>query len=739
MNSSFYLLNRTVQKWVFKQNWEDLREIQKRAIEPILSQNTDVIISASTAGGKTEAAYLPALSSAAEQKEGFAILYISPLKALINDQYRRLESLCEMLDMTVTPWHGDALLSKKQRVLKKPQGILLITPESLESLLIRKMGWVRKAFQKLQYVIIDEYHAFLGNERGVQLQSLLNRLETLTERYEKPVPRIALSATLGDMDSVLKSLRPDNSFPCELISAEGGSELKFQIKGYVNSADAESFFDEDVVLEAKRSANRRISRELFSLLRGDSHLVFANSRQRTENLSALLRELCEEVGVPNEFFPHHGSLSKETREELESRLQKETLPTTAVCTMTLELGIDIGKVKSVCQVTAPQSVSALRQRLGRSGRRGESPILRMFISENEITEHSSVVDKLRLELLQSIAMIRLLLKRWYEPADTELYHFSTLVHQILAIIAQWGGVRADQLWALLVKSGTFGKVTLDQFKELLTHLGETQIITQLTGGELVLDLKGERLVDHYTFYAAFKTPEEYRLIVGEKTIGTIPSDSFFLEDQHIIFSGKRWKVKEVDTEKKVIRVAPSQGGQPPKFNGDGLSVHDRVRQEMLLIYKEGEYRISHKGQLIDFMDTTARHLFLEGLRQFKEHDLENKLVISQGKHAFIIPWMGDKLVNTLAVLLIHRGYRVGVFAGVIEIENGNTEEIAECLKNIAEDTSLTNSDLARLVPVKVLEKYDNLLPEELLNESYGSKAFDVEGTLSWLKKETDCI
>ena len=353
MNSVFELLDPTIQKWVYKQGWDDLRDIQKKAIKPILSQNVDVVISASTAAGKTEAAFLPACSACVKNDEGFSILYISPLKALINDQYRRLESLSEMIEMRVTAWHGDSSRAEKTKAKRDPNGIILITPESLESLLIREPGWVQTAFETLQYIIIDEYHAFIGSERGHQLQSLMHRIEGLLGRLEKPIPRIALSATLGDMKGVMRCLRPNKSIDCCLIEGSGsGSSLKFQLRGYVNHPPADKTTD-DEYFNIELPADQQVARDLFEALRGDSHLVFANSRQRCEHYAVMLSDLCAKNIVPNEFFPHHGSLSKELREDLESRLQKETLPTTAICTMTLELGIDIGKVKSCLLYTSP--------------------------------------------------------------------------------------------------------------------------------------------------------------------------------------------------------------------------------------------------------------------------------------------------------------------------------------------------------------------------------------------------
>lgn len=733
MNSAFDQLDPRVQKWVYKQGWDILRDIQEMSIPPILEGKTDLVISASTAAGKTEAAFLPACSAIANNKDGFGILYISPLKALINDQYRRLESLCDDLDMTVTPWHGDSLQSRKKKAKQDPEGILLITPESLESLLMREPGWVISAFESLQYIIIDEYHAFIGSERGCQLQALMHRLECLLERQTSPIPRIALSATLGDMDSVLDYLRPSKSIPCELIiGKQSQSSLKMQVRGYLEKEpDTSSIAAGEI--SAAISAEQQIALDLYDALRGDSHLVFANSRQRTENFAVMLSDLCEKNHVPNEFFPHHGSLSKELRTDLESRLQKETLPTTAVCTMTLELGIDIGKVKSVAQVTAPHSVASLRQRLGRSGRRDTPAILRMYITEKELNANSSVGDKLRLELLQSLAMIRLLLmEKWYEPSDTHLYHFSTLLHQTLAVTAQWGGVRPDQLWGLLCKGGLFGAVEVGHFKQLLSHMGDLNLIIQMGSGELVLGELGEQLVGHYSFYAVFKTPEEYRIVVEGKTLGTLPIDSVIIPEQYIVFGGRRWKVIDVDVEKKVILVSSAKGGQPPKFGGGGMSVHDRIRQEMFEIYRSGDYRIVIGETKLDFLDSTGKGLFHEGLGFYQQTGLDKNSLIQQGTSVYIIPWMGDRIVNTLYVMLIQAGFDVDCYAGVIEVEKSQLSTVKRALKSFILLSDASNADLAKPVKNKDIEKYDHFLPEELLNLSYGEKAFDVKSTLKWI-------
>ncbi|WP_418113609.1 DEAD/DEAH box helicase [Vibrio scophthalmi] len=715
-----------VQRWIFKQGWANLREIQCLAIEPILSAKTDLVISASTAAGKTEAFFLPAISAIANQDEGVGILYISPLKALINDQDRRLESLSDLMDLPVTPWHGDSAKSRKNKLKTTPAGIVLITPESLESLLIRDSGWMKSAFSDLKYIVIDEFHAFLGTERGHHLLSLLHRLEHLLGRLKKPIPRVALSATLGELDKVPLSLRPNQFLPCKIIrDSNSTSVLKVQVKGYVNPAQVDS--------ETPIDAEYKICQDLFKFCRGGNHLVFANSRKRTESIAATLSDFCDQQCVPNEFFPHHGSLAKELREDLEKRLLQEQYPTTAVCTMTLELGIDIGKVNSVVQVTAPHSISSLRQRMGRSGRRGGPSILRVLIAEDELTKDSNVVDILRLELIQSLAMIRLLIgSKWYEPADSSLYHFSTLLHQILAVIAQWGGIRADQLFNLLCKEGPFQKVGVDDFKGLLVHMGNTNLITQLGNGELVLGILGERITSHYSFYAVFKTPEEYRVINGTKTLGTLPIDSLVLVGQNIVFGGKRWEVNDIDSDKKNIYVEHAKGGKPPKFGGSGMTIHGVVRQEMFRILKDGDYRISVGNKKVDFADAIAREQFKESVIFFQRSDLARKPLLKVGNSTYLFTWLGDKVVNTIVALLIMNGYEASAYAGVIEVEKTSVEGVKSTLRTLASKKLPSETELAQSVLEKQIDKFDEFLPEDILSIGYGTKVFDISGAKEWL-------
>ena len=718
MNKSqgFNRLHEGVQRWVWSQKWSALRDIQEQAIAPILKAECDVIISAATAAGKTEAALLPACSRVAESSpNSIGILYISPLKALINDQYRRLQGLGKILGFPVTPWHGDVLRSVKDKQRKNPRGILLITPESLESLLLNQAGWCLHAFEGLSHIIVDEFHAFLGTERGRQLQSLMHRLEFLLQRT---IPRIALSATLGEMQQVAQYLRPNGKLPCEIIeSTASRSDLKIQLRGYLAPASEEA-----------PSAFNSITDDLYAILRGKSHLVFANSRSRTEELAAALADRCERDSVPNEFFPHHGSLSKEIRESLEARLQKETLPTTAVCTMTLELGIDIGIVDSIAQVTAPHSVASLRQRLGRSGRRGEAAILRMFIAEDEITAKSHLLDCLRLETIQCIAMINLLLKKWYEPAPNNQYHLSTLVQQTLSVIGQYGGVRANQLWSLLCDTGPFSLVDQTLYGLFLKALGAQDLISQTQDGQLILGNRGEKLVEHYTFYTAFNTFEEYRLECDGQVLGTVPIDKPLVVGQLVIFAGKRWEVLQVNAEKKLIILKLATGGRPPRFGGDGQMVHDIVRQEMLRVYKQKTLPI--------YLNKEAKIISDEGIDCFHSLGLDKIKVLQIGSTVHVLPWLGDQVTNTITVLLRGEGLSADSFGGVIDIGNSSIESFSKAVKAIRSKSKPNPVELANKVPDTIIEKHDPVLPKEMRALGYGARFFDVDGAWEWMERLT---
>jgi ATP-dependent helicase Lhr and Lhr-like helicase len=726
-SSGFHHLHPKVQRWIYKQGWSQLRAIQEMAITPILTGQTDVIISAATAGGKTEAAFLSIFSQILNQPgQGVRVLYISPLKALINDQNRRLSDLGEVVDVPIHPWHGDVDAGRKQKVLKNPSGIVLITPESLEALFVRRGSELAATFRALDYIVIDEMHSFIGVERGRQLQSLMHRVELVVRRR---IPRIGLSATLGDILLAADFMRPGKANSVALINPPGedGRELKIQVRGYREIAPLMP-----TVSEANDSAEEEsrdkidIAAHLYKVLRGTNNLLFINQRSEVEGYADRLRRLCEDNHVPNEFFPHHGSLSKELREEVEKALRGDR-PVSVACTTTLEMGIDIGDIHSIAQVGSPFSVASTRQRLGRSGRReGDPAIMRFYITEPEVTPETSPQKAIHQDLVQTIAIINLLLERWCEPPVTGKLHLSTLVQQFLSLIAQQGGVNASQAWQVLCETGSFRNVSQTLFMQILRCLGAHQVIQQNSDRTLILGLAGDRIVNHYSFYTAFHTPEEYRIVTSGRTLGTLPINSPLIEGMYLIFAGRRWQIRSVDPDHKVVDVAKASAGLVPKFDGEGGLIHDRIRQEM--------YRIYCSTEVPGFLDATACDLLVEGRDNFIRYQLHTSSILAYGNQSILFCWMGDVVVNTIMVQLVVRGLKVWKFGGSLSVEQITPDLLAEHLKQIASADPADAVSLASEVGNKVHEKYDFLLNEELLSENYAACLLDTRAAWEMLRQ-----
>jgi ATP-dependent Lhr-like helicase len=727
---SFELLDERIQRWIWASGWTELKDAQERAIPVILDGSRDVIIAAATASGKTEAAFLPILTRLLHDTHPAPIaLYVSPLKALINDQWGRLEALCESLEVPVTPWHGDISDTKKKRFIKRPGGCLLITPESLEGLLMSRGQGLGGLFDGLRYLVVDELHAFVDTERGKQLQSLLNRIDHALKRQ---IPRVGLSATLGEMRLAAEFLRPRAGDKVEIIeSKESGQELKVLVKGYLALPPRLT----DKSIESKLAQGQEVAKEdevpicdhIFKSLRGSNNLVFPNSRGRVEIYSDLLRRHCERLGVPNEFWPHHGSLAKDIREEAEAALKSKERPATAICTTTLELGIDIGAVKSVAQIGAAPSVASLRQRLGRSGRRkGESAILRCYCLEAEIKSDTPLSDQLREGLVQTIAQINLLVQGWYEPPRISGMHLSTLIQQLLSLIAQYGGMTAARAWAILCESGVFAGITKSEFAELLKGLGTRDVLMQDSTGLILHGGLGEKLVNHYTFYAAFTTEEEFRIVSGGKTLGSLPVSRPVEVGGYIIFAGRRWKVVGFHATEKLIEVTPAKGGRPPLFDGMAGKVHDRVRAEMRAVLSD--------ASPIPFLDQPASELLAEARAAYARLNLDDVSVIQFGKEARIFTWAGDWTNDTLVLMLARKDIRAANEGVCIVVFNAEFDRLQDILFDIANDTPAREEDLAQSVQNKMKEKWDGLLTEELLCKSYASRELDVEGAVVALRR-----
>jgi ATP-dependent Lhr-like helicase len=713
-----------MQRWVYDQGWSSLHDAQEQTIPILLGADSDLIISAATAAGKTEAAFLPICSHLISQARnggtGPDVLYLSPLKALINDQYDRLEMMCGRGEIPVHRWHGDVGSTHKARAAAMTGGVLLITPESLEAFLVLRGHEASRFFGRLKYIIIDELHSFLAEARGAQLQSLMNRVE-LCSRHRPP--RVGLSATLGDMGMAQQYLRPSDPESVALVSSRANREIQLQLRGY--SARSPANADPD----AAPTDEVAIAEHLLKTLRGSDNLIFANSRRAVEIYGTRLAEICADRRLPNEFWPHHGSLSKPVREEVERGLKDRSKPVTAVCTSTLELGVDIGSVTSVAQIGPPPSVAALRQRLGRSGRRDDPAVVRLYVSEVEIDARTALIDLLRCDLVQAVAMVGLLVDGWLESPRANGLNLSTLVQQTLSLIAQRGGVSPADAHRVLCGAGPFQDVDASEYADLLRSLAACDLVMQSSDGTLLHGRQGERLVNHYSFYAAFASPEEWRLVAGGGTLGTMPIDYPIEMGGLLLFAGRRWRIVAIDTSAKVISLEPAKGGKPPKFGGGGPAVSATVREAMVRVFESEDVPA--------YLDRDAVEMLAQARATWSRHCLSDAGMIQWESDTFLLPWVGDEVLWAMTLALRRAGLDAEPEGPLLNVLDIDSEPLRDRMSEILGDPTPTALDLARAVENRAVEKWDWALGTELSVSSYARRFLDADAAWTSLKNVLD--
>jgi ATP-dependent Lhr-like helicase len=359
----------------------------------------------------------------------------------------------------------------------------------------------------------------------------------------------------------------------------------------------------------------------------------------------------------------------------------------------------------------------MRQRLGRSGRRGEPATLRTYIREEQLGPLSSIAAQLRFQLIQAIAMTELLLEKWCEPPDHSGLQLSTLIQQILSVIAQHGGATAEDLWKALCIDAPFSHVPQSVFIDLLRRMGEKELLTQSVDGTLLHGRVGEVIVNHYTFYTAFNTPDEFTLLTGGKRLGTLPIDFPVQENSFMIFAGKRWRVLRVDLEKQTIDLSPAKGGKVPNFGGEGGAIHREIRQRMLSLYQ--------RDDMPRFLDHPAQVLFDEGRNHFARYDLANQWLLKEGNDVHLFFWEGDIVHNTIAALLLSLDYQAECDGTIITVMDARETDVLAALQDIADDERRTGEELAENVSNKWIGKYDKFLSQDLMNINYASQRFDV--------------
>lgn len=548
---AFSLLNPAIRAFVFQEGWQKLRPIQEASIQMMVKSDHNLILSAPTAGGKTEAAYFPAISLVQDWK-GVKILTISPMIALINDQMKRVERLCSSLDLPITAWHGEASLKGKNDLRKNPSGLMMITPESLEAMLDTRVEQVHHFFSNLEFVIIDELHVFLGENRGEQLRSLLFRL---SRRVGGEIRFLGLSASLSKGSfPYLKEYFPSKRKTSILVDS---SRHDFTYQAFYHK-------EED-----------QLHSQLFEEISRENMLVFPNSRRQVEELVQAMKKRARRKKKSLQIFAHHSSIEKNVRLDVEEFAKNPYGRFSIFATSSLELGIDIASVDAIGQVDAPFSISSLGQRMGRSGR-GEyyDPVERkMKNDKSKLYFHA----RDPWAYLQGMAAISAIKEGLVEDSQPILKPYDVLAHQILAFVLENSGRSIKELQPLF---DDFPMITDVEKQTLLVHLLKEDYLEDLDG-DLILGLKGEKLSSHYDFYSMFSSPLEYSLYFNKERIGSLPLEIGVRVGARIYLAARVWEILHIDHEKRKMEATIAKEGQAPQFSGQAVDTSSLLRHKML--------------------------------------------------------------------------------------------------------------------------------------------------------------
>ena len=398
-------------------------------------------------------------------------------------------------------------------------------------------------------------------------------------------------------------------------------------------------------------------------------------------------------------------------------------PASIVCTTTLELGIDVGEIEAVSQLGPGHTVSGMRQRLGRSGRRpGQAAVMRVYVKEGELTETTHPLDALRAHTVQAIAMLNLMLRKWNEPPEQRRLHLSTLLHQVMALVGQRGGVAPAEAWDILVRSGTFSGVDAELFKRLLRRMGEPEVglLEQARDGTLLPGPAGERLLESRDIFAVFMSPEEYKVIAeGGHAIGQVPGESPFTPGEMLMLAGRRWRIVEVDSERRELSVRPARGGNPPVFGGDLRPPSDGVVEEMRRVWEDLAFPA--------YLDATAKQLMVEARTTYDRMGLRGASVARHEGQLLLFPWVGERRQQALILAMARDELEPAQLGVAVAVSADKESALVETLTGLAGRAPPDALELAELVENKEMEKFDPFLGEELLTLAWARDRIDVEG------------
>lgn len=711
-----------IREYIYRSGWEELREVQMQAAETLLETGNNLLLSSGTASGKTEAAFFPIITDLMDHppvRGGISVLYIAPLKSLINDQFLRLDALLDEAGVPVWHWHGDVSASQKAKLLKNPEGILQITPESLESMLMRRSNDIPRLFGALRYVVIDEIHTLIASDRGNQILCQICRIE---RKAGVSVRRVGLSATIGNLKAAADWLG-GGSMRATAAPIPSPTKLHWRLgmeHFYIQNRELDQTNDVQALGQTAAKASLDAGYEfLYDAVKDKKSLVFSNSREETEYTTATLRQIAERRGDPDIFLIHHGNLSASLREDAEIKMKDEEIARAVTCaTVTMELGIDIGRLERVAQIGAPTTVAGFLQRLGRSGRRGAPPEMMMVFREENPLPNAPLPELIPWELLRAIAIVELYRgERFIEPPRHRHLPFSLLYHQTLSILASSGELQPKILADRVLSLPPFREVGREDYRALLISMLEHEDIECTDEGGLIIGLRGERIISGYRFFAVFKDSDDYTVRCQSDEIGTITNpppvgDRFAL-------AGRVWEVTDLDMPRRLVYVQKVKGKMEVSWPGDSGEIHTRLLEKMreiLLGEEQYAYLLPNAAARL----ATAR-------RVARATGMDKSLLLSIGGSSWVLfPWLGTRAFRTLKRYLRREAGRLGIsdiqsegccyltFKGKGDLRNGFLRAIGDDLSRDGIDTT----EMLAAGETPMFDKFDEYIPADLLKKGY---------------------
>ena len=593
--------------------WKELRPLQELSIGPVLARDHALLI-APTAGGKTESAIFPLLSRMlTEEWDGLSILYICPLKALLNNLHERLEYYLGLVGRSCAVWHGDITQSRRQQILRTTPDCLLTTPESLEAMLVSRKVEHRQFFASLRAVVVDEIHAFAGDDRGWHLLCVLERISRLAPAEPQ---RIGLSATVGNPDQLLEWFAGHCSGNKTTVVAPSSGIAAPEIQvDYVGSLENAAIV-------------------ISSLHRGEKRLVFCDSRSRVEQIAAALRS----HGV--ETYLSHSSLSVDQRRLAEAAFSQAS-NCVIVATSTLELGIDVGNLDRIIQIDCPNTVASFLQRIGRTGRRPGTRRNCLFLATSQPALH------------RTVALVALWEAGFVEPITAPAAPYHILTQQLLALILQENGLGILSLQQWLGRIPFVRDLPREEIHSLLEHLVQTGILVN-DQGILGLGPKAEEDYGYRYFselLSVFTTPPIFTVLHGNQEVGTVDQSNFLTKVEGPRFlglAGRTWRVLHVDWKARKAHVEPDGSGGKTRWMGGspGLS-----------------FKLAQSIQQVAADQKTPNHLSKRAIEALEE--IRDEFAWVRAEHTHLLPaketsrtewwtFAGQQVNETLANLLRHR-------------------------------------------------------------------------------------